>query len=67
MTVDQLTAVSNQHSNVCPECGEHSICETCARLFDEEVESMYYMDVEKQAQEVFVKINISSGEDACLS
>ena len=57
----------DQQANVCPECGEHSICDTCSRLFDEEVESMYYMDVEKQAQDVFVKINISSGEDACLN
>lgn len=67
MTVDQLTTVSNQLSNVCPECGEHSICETCARLFDMEVESMYYMDIEKEAQEVLTKINIGSGEDVCLS
>lgn len=60
MTVDQ-------HANVCPECGEHSICETCARLFDEEVESMYYMDIEACAEEIITKVNIGSGEDVCLS
>ena len=60
MTVDQ-------HSNVCPECGEHSICDTCARLFDEEIEALYYMDVEAQAREAINKINIGSGEDVCLS
>jgi hypothetical protein len=32
-----------------------------------EVESMYYMDIEKEAQEVLTKINIGSGEDVCLS
>ena len=67
MTVDQLTTVSNQHSNVCPECGEYTICDTCSRLFDEEAEAMYYMDIEARAEEIITKVNIGSGEDVCLN
>jgi hypothetical protein len=57
----------DQQNSACPECGEHAICDTCARLFDEEVEALYYMDIEAQAREAIQKINIGSGEDVCLS
>lgn len=54
--------------NVCPECGEYTICETCQRLFDEEayVLALEY-DIERLAMAEIQKINISSGEDVCLA
>lgn len=61
--------------NVCPECGEVNICNTCAELFDLEAEAMQCIAEEDccaVAADKFLaglstnKINISSGEDVCL-
>lgn len=61
--------------NVCPECGEYTICETCQRLFDEEAYVLALEhDIEKQAMDELIaiahmdkRVNISSGEDVCLA
>jgi hypothetical protein len=59
--------------NVCPECGEYTICNVCQRLFDEEAYVMALEnDIEKQAMDELLrigeaKINIGSGEDVCLA
>jgi hypothetical protein len=59
--------------NVCPECGEYTVCDTCQRLFDEEAWVLALEnDIEKQAMEELLRIsedsriNIGSGEDVCL-
>lgn len=66
--------------NVCPECGETSLCETCADLFDREAEAMQCIAEEdccSLAADNFLaglstttfqdgRINIGSGEDVCL-
>lgn len=60
--------------NVCPECGEYTVCDTCQRLFDEEAWVLALEnDIEKQAMDELLrigedsKINIGSGEDVCLA
>jgi hypothetical protein len=60
--------------NVCPECGEMNLCDTCADLFDREAEAMQCMEEEdccavaadKFLAGLSTKINIGSGEDVCL-
>jgi hypothetical protein len=63
--------------NVCPECGEANLCDTCIDLFDREAEAMQAMmeeDCCSIAADKFLaglstpaaKINIASGEDVCL-
>jgi len=54
-------------SNVCPECGEYTICGICQQLFDEEAFVLALEnDIEQLAIAELAKINISSGEDVCL-
>jgi len=53
--------------NVCPECGEYTICSICQQLFDEEAWVLALEhDIEQLAMAELAKINISSGEDVCL-
>ena len=54
--------------NVCPECGEYTICSICQQLFDEEAWVLALEnDIEQLAMTELAKINISSGEDVCLA
>ena len=66
--------------NVCPECGEVNLCDTCTALFDREAEAMQAIAEEDccaVAADKFleglsasslqdVRVNIGSGEDVCL-
>jgi len=65
--------------NVCPECGEVNLCDTCTDLFDREAEAMQAIAEEDccaVAADKFLaelsggsinnRINIGSGEDVCL-
>lgn len=65
--------------NVCPECGEVSLCDTCTELFDREAEDALALAEEDccaVAADNFLaglstpmydpRINIGSGEDVCL-
>jgi hypothetical protein len=62
--------------NVCPECGEMNLCDTCTDLFDREAEAMQCMEEEDccaVAADKFLeglstssKLFIGSGEDVCL-